>query len=68
MNLLGRFEIFSSPLGSESVEGLDQICLEYGTPVPPCVCDTVLCQSLHIHVHWHLENTLIHYVSFSKDT
>ena len=37
MNLLSRFEIFSCSLGSESVDGIDEICLKYGTPVTLCV-------------------------------
>ena len=37
MNLLGTFEIFSCSLGRQCVDGLNQICLKYGTPVTLCV-------------------------------
>ena len=37
MIFLGRFEIFSSPLGRQNIEGSDKIRLKYCTPVPPCV-------------------------------
>ena len=37
MNLLGRLQIFSYSLGKQSVDGLDEVCLRYSTPVILCV-------------------------------
>ena len=37
MNVLDRFKIFSCSLGRQSVDGLDKMCLKYGTTVILCV-------------------------------